>query len=80
MSNRIKIREAILVAQLNGDKRSKGQFANDLFPSENSTTSYARFNKYETGKSFRVDRETVYRICSELGCTPDYLFGHEETQ
>ena len=78
MTNRIRLKEAVLHAQLKGRVIVKGQLANKLFPSENPKTSSVTFYKYMSGKSFMINRETVSRICKELECTPNFLFGHNE--
>ena len=78
MENRIKLKEAILQAQLNGQVIVKGKLATKLFPSDNPRSSSVILYNYITGKSFKIDRETVIRMCLELKTDPNYLFGWEE--
>ena len=77
MDNRIRLTEAIENYKKNHGKLRKTELASKIFKGKSAHSNYVMLNFYERGHCFTLDRETVLRICQELKCSADFLFGIE---
>lgn len=77
MENRIRLREAVQIAKDSGNKIRKGVLAMKIFPGTSQESASVRLNNYVLGKSTAMNPETVRRVCGELNCDANFLFGVE---
>lgn len=75
-----KINEAIAYAKEKGllGKKEIMNLAQVLWPESNERAAYMNFLNLKSGKSKKVDIESVPTICRILGVSADYLFGLSE--
>lgn len=71
----IKINEALAYATAHGKKINKGELAAKLFPEVNKACQYQKLQNLLSGRTARVNPETVVIICNETGVSADFLFG-----
>lgn len=75
---RLRINEAIARANTNGKKVLKKDVAARLWQGSTATAQQVNMTALCNGSTKQIRPEWVITICEMCGCTPNYLFGHEE--
>lgn len=71
----IRLEEALARARHNGRTEVKEEMMEALWPGQARASKIVNFNNLVSGRTKRVDAETVVTICSLCGVSADWLFG-----
>lgn len=71
----IRLEEALARARHNGRTNVKNELIEALWPGQVRATQIVNFNNLLSGRTKRVDVETVQTICAICGVSADWLFG-----
>lgn len=72
---RLKINEAIALAESRGKKIYKNELAKKIWPNSRPEAQAVNMTNLCCGKTKRVEPEWIVVICNETGCSSDFLLG-----
>lgn len=75
---KLNIREAFNQASEQGKPVMKKTLAEKLWPESKPVTQQVNMTNLMNGSTKRITVEMVNIICTELNCTPNYLFNEKE--
>lgn len=75
MAKNLRIKQAILQAELNGKEIDKKVLSQKLWPDSTVESQQVNMSNLMSNKTKKINPEWINILCEELGCSSDFLFG-----